>query len=70
MIIRNSKNGSIVNLDKVTQIYPSISEKTETFNLYFMFDAMNNEEVNEVKWELNSRDEIELILSQLSIIEV
>jgi hypothetical protein len=70
MIIRNSKNGSIVNLDKVTQIYPSISEKSGIFNLYFIFDAMNNEECNEVKWEFGSVDEIERILLRLDITEV
>ena len=70
MLIRNSKNSSIVNLANVTQIYPSICEKTDTFNLYFIFDAMNNEECNEVKWQFNSKDEIETLLYSLDVREV
>jgi len=69
-IIRNGKNTGMVNLDRVTQIYPSINEETKAFNLYFIFDAINMEECNEVKWELGSRDEIERILCALDIREV
>ena len=70
MIIRNSKNSSLVNLDKVTQIYPSISEKNNVFDLYFIFEAINGESCNEVQWSFNSRDEIEQILCSLDITQV
>jgi len=70
MIIRNGKNHPLVNLVNVTQIYPSISEKNNIFNLYFMFDAINGEGCNEVKWELGSTDEIENILCALDVREV
>ena len=69
-IIRNRKNTPIINLDKVTQIYPSICEKQGLFNLYFMFDAMNGEEINEVKWELGSVEEVEQILLSIEINDV
>jgi len=70
MIIRNSKNNSIVNLGRVTAIYPSINEGNKIFNLYFVFDSMNDEQMNEVKWEFRSKDEIDIILEQLSVVEV
>lgn len=70
MIIRNSKNSTLVNLDNVTQIYPSINEEEKIFNIYFIFDAMNAEECNEVKWVFNSVDEIEHVLLGLGFTEV
>lgn len=70
MIIRNSKNTSLVNLDKVTQIFPSINEEKKIFSLYFVFDGSVGDEFNEVKWTLGSKDEIECILYAIGFKEV
>lgn len=70
MLIKNSKNSQIINLNKVTQIIPSINEEKETFNLYFVFDAMNSDEFNEAKWELGSKDELEMLLCKIDVKEV
>jgi hypothetical protein len=70
MIIRNSKNNPLVNLNKVTQMYPSINEDRKIFNLYFVFDSMNGEDSNHVYWVFDSKDELERVLCSLDIKDV
>lgn len=67
MLLRNSKNTPIINLDKVTQIYPGVYAKQEVFKLYFMFDALNADDVNEAVWIFDSEDELNKVLSKLEI---
>ncbi|MCP4325613.1 MAG: hypothetical protein GY787_27995 [Alteromonadales bacterium] len=70
MFLRAENNNEIVNLSKVTYIHPMINEKTEKYFIYFVFDSMNNDEVNEIKWQLHSAEQVHNILEGIGIVDI
>ena len=56
---------TVVNLERVTHVYIMNDEKSAC--VYFMFDAMYGEHVNETKWIVKSQDDMARILARLNI---
>lgn len=69
-LIRNQHNTAIVNLDKVTYIHPAKSKTGGKHVIYFVFDCMNADEVNEVKWEFSDEIDFDLVIGKLAIGEI
>ena len=61
----------IVNLDKVTYIYPAPDIRSDFgdnkiyHKIYFHFDSMNEEETLEVIWSFENKDEYDKVMSFL-----
>ncbi len=70
MFLRDKNNNEIVNLSKVAYIYPMINEKTEKYFIHFIFDSMNNDEVNEIRWQLHSTEQVHEVLGKIEITNV
>ena len=58
-------NQVIVNLDVVTQVY--IIDNDKHTNVYFVFDSMVEQSMNEAKWEVKSKIDLAKIVSKLNI---
>lgn len=61
-LISVNSNKEVVNLDLVTYVYPTPEDKV----IYFMFASMNQEEIQEVKWVLDSEEQFERVMKYLS----
>jgi hypothetical protein len=69
-LIRSEHNTAIVNLDKVTYIHPAKSKAGGKHVIYFVFDCMNSEVVNEIKWEFNDESYFDFVMGKLNIDDV
>ena len=69
-LIRNEHNTAIVNLDKVTYMHPAKSKTGGKHAIYFVFDCMNSEEVNEIKWEFTDGHDFDFVMNKLTIDDV
>ena len=64
-LIRCEEHPQIINLEKVTFIY--FGDKDN--KIYFRFDAMNKEEMNEVVWEFSDKQRYDYIKSYFGFAE-
>lgn len=69
-LIRSEQNTAIVNLDKVTYIHPAKSKSGDKHVIYFVFDCMNAEEVNEIKWEFTDEHDFDFAMAKLTIEDI
>ena len=58
-------NQVLVNLDLVTQIY--ITDNDKHTKVYFIFDAMENDTMNETLWEVKSKSDLAKIVAKLNV---
>ncbi len=59
--ITNKENKQPVNLDKVSYVHPSKSDK----KIYFIFDSMIEGETNEVEWVFSSERSFIKVMSYI-----
>ncbi len=69
MFLRNKHNIELVNLSNVTYIHPSVNKNTGKAYIYFIFDAMNKEDMNEIKWEFPDEAALKEVLDILSVVD-
>lgn len=69
--IKAKGQGTIVNLDKVTSIFPSPNKKSPYAHnkiyhkIYFHFDSITEGEVLEAEWKFENKDEYDRVMSFL-----
>ncbi len=59
-------NNAAVNLDLVT----SITSDIEKLKIYFNFDAMNNDEFNDIEWHVKDEHSFHNILQHVNILDI
>jgi len=63
-LIENKHNKQIVNLDLVTYIHPAESKTGGDHKIYFVFDSMNAEDVNEIQWIFKELSDFESVIGK------
>jgi len=67
--IKNKHNKAIINLDKVAYIYPTKSKTGGKHVICFVFDSMNEDEVNEMSWGFDKEGDFDFAIGRLEIAE-
>lgn len=65
-LISNAENNAIVNLEKVTYIHTEANEKTNSYNICFVFDSSLHNGMNEAVWYFNSLEEMLEVINQIN----